>query len=139
MTLTRKTEIYAPEPVPFCPSQIPRGLTWNWIGIFAVRCRWLTDWTILRPILGHVMLAQWMSYLIKQVILPYRRKTTLQLSVTHRCYVCRNYSTFAVSSRNMCESTGYILYLRVHYRESTPWGVFGAGCWGECLDWRVGE
>ena len=132
MTVTRKTELLGetPEPVPLFPPQIPRGLTWNWTGIFAVRGRWLTDWALSRPILGHVMLAQWMSYPIKQVILSYyfvslRCNCLLPTGVIFVGFIW----SLLLSSRNTCESIGYVLYL--HYKESTPWGVFGTRCWGE--------
>jgi len=74
-----------------------------------------------------------MSYLIKQVILPYSYKTTLQLLPTG----CRIYSTFAVSSRNTCVRVLVTLPTditkKVHPEECSGQGAEGkvwAEVWG---------
>jgi hypothetical protein len=51
--LTGKTEVFRkkPVPVPFCPPQIPHGLTRGRTRASAVRGRRLTAWAMARPIL----------------------------------------------------------------------------------------
>jgi hypothetical protein len=68
-----------PIPVPLCPPHIPRGLTWERIGVSPVRSRLLTAWAMTRPSYSgtFTMLLQTVEFMQHRVKYEYNHDVTL--------------------------------------------------------------